>query len=184
MESSQSSEERDLEYLRGTLFNVWSKNQMSLITLADHKANVIAGISIGLMTLIIVLFSSGVTVDGTPVTDKLEFVIPLSIMLLFFAISALGAILALKPKIIRSTKKQGRSILFFSNFYRKTLETYREEMHTMMQSKQNVYDQLITNMYYNGLVLERKYALLGLSYTVFLMALVFSVTAYVVISVM
>ena len=169
--------------MRGMLYSIWSRNQMSLISLADHKANVIAAISIVLITLIIILFSSGVTVGDEAVVDKLEFLLPLSVMMLFFAISALCAILALKPKIIRATKKQGRSILFFHNFYRKTLENYREEIRMMMESKENVYDQLITNMYYNGLVLERKYALLGLAYTVFLLAIVCSTTAYVVVTV-
>jgi hypothetical protein len=184
MEGPQHTTDRDLEFLHGKLFDIWSRNQMSLISLADQKANVIAGMSIALITLIIILFSSGMTIDGAPVVEKLEFLIPLSIMMVFFAISALGAILALKPKIIRADKKQGRSILFFHNFYRKSLEKYQEEMRTMLGSKENVYDHLLTNMYYNGLVLERKYALLGLSYTVFLLAIVCSLTAYVVVSVM
>ncbi len=183
MEEHEQAIDKDLEFLRGTLFQVWSKNQMSLISIADHKANVIAAISIVLITLIIILFSSGVIINGEPVSAKLDFLLPLSVMLLFFAISALCAILALKPKIIRTTKKQGRSILFFENFYRQTLEMYREEMRVVMQSKENVYEQLVTNMYYNGLVLERKYMLLGLAYTLFILAIVCGATAYVVVAV-
>jgi hypothetical protein len=184
METTPMSGDNDLEYLRGTMFNIWSKNQMSLIAIADQKANVIATISIVLITLIIILFSTGMTVDEVPVSENLSFLIPLSVMVFFFAISALCAVFALKPKIIRSPKKQGRGMLFFHNYYRKSLEQYREETRTMLMSKDQVYDQLITNMYYNGLVLERKYALLGLAYTVFLLSIVCGGTAYVVVTVM
>lgn len=184
MQDIPTPQDRTFEYLRGTLFDIWSKNQMSLISLADNKANAIAVISLVLIALIILLFSSGVTSDGVPVSDRLDFLIPSSVMILFFSISALCAILALKPKIIRTTKKRGRSILFFHNYYRKSLDAYKEEMYATIRSSEDVYDQLITNMYYNGLVLERKYALLGLSYTVFLLAIVCSATAYVVVTVM
>ena len=94
------------------------------------------------------------------------------------------AILALKPKIIRAKNKQARSKTFFSNFYRKTLDQYKEEMQLVMKSREAIYDQLMTDMYHNGLVLERKYALLGISYTLFLLAIVCSVTAYIIVAVM
>ena len=184
MEAVSQSGVQDIEFLRSTLFQVWSRNQMSLISLADRKANVAAVISIVMITVIVVLFSAGKTSDGNPMVESMQFLIPLSVMIGFLAIAALCAILALKPKIIRSTKKQGRSIIFFHNFYRKTLADYREEMRAMLQSKEDVYDQLVTNMYYNGLVLERKYALLGLSYTVFLLAWVCGLTAFIVVAVM
>ena len=166
------------------LFNVSARNQMDLIAIADNKANVITAISVLLITAIIAFLSSGISVSGIPLLSKMEFVIPLSIMLAFCSISAICAILALKPKIIRTKKKDGKSVLFFHNFYRKTLAEYKDDMRTVLQSRERVYDQLITDMYYNGLVLEQKYALLGFSYTVFLLAIVCSLVAYVITAVM
>jgi hypothetical protein len=165
------------------LFNVSAKNQLKLIALADNKANVITAISIVLIVMIITLFASGITVAGEPITERLDILIPLCILMLFFTVSAICAILALKPKIIRTSKKKSKSMLFFHNFYRKTLMEYKEEMNFILDSKERVYNQLVTDMYYNGLVLERKYALLGISYTLFLLALVFSVSAFVILSV-
>ena len=165
------------------LFNVSAKNQLKLIALADNKANVITAISIVLIAMIIALFTSGVTIAGESIAERLDILIPLCILMLFFTVSAICAILALKPKIIRTSKKKSKSMLFFHNFYRKTLQEYKEEMNVILESEERVYNQLVTDMYYNGLVLERKYALLGISYTLFLLALVFSVSAFVILSV-
>lgn len=168
---------------QSVLFNVSAKNQMKLIALADNKANVIAAICIVIIAMIIVLFASGVTVAGEPIVERMDILIPLCILMLFFTVSAICAILALKPKIIRTSKKKSKSMLFFNNFYRKTLKEYKEEMNAILASEERVYNQLVTDMYYNGLVLERKYQLLGISYTLFLLALVFSVSAFVILSV-
>jgi len=165
-----------------TLFGVSGRNQLELIAIADNKANMITAICAALIFLIIALFSSGFSLKGSPILDRLEFVLPLGILLAFCCLSAICAVLALKPKIIR-TKHEGRSALFFHNFYRKSLAEYKAEMHEMMSSSDRIYDHMLTDMYYNGQVLERKYALLGFSYTIFLLAIVCSVTSYVIASV-
>jgi hypothetical protein len=165
-----------------TLFSVSGRNQLELISIADNKANMMAAICAALIFLIIALFSSGFSLKGSPILERLEFVLPLGILLAFCCVSAICAILALKPKIIR-TKVEGQSNLFFANYYRKSLVDYKAEMKEMLKSKEMVYDHMLTDMYYNGLVLERKYALLGFSYTIFLLALVCCVSAYVVATV-
>lgn len=166
-----------------TLFAVSGRNQLELISIADNKANMITAICAALIFLIIALFSSGFSLKGSPVLERIEFVLPLGILLAFCCVSAICAILALKPKIIRS-KKDSHSAIFFHNYYRKTLAEYKAEMHELMQSRDQIYDHMLTDMYHNGLVLERKYALLGFSYTIFLLAIVCSVTSYVIVTVM
>lgn len=165
-----------------TLFSVSGRNQMELIAIADNKANMITAICAALIFLIISLFSSGVLIQGKPVLERIEFALPLGILLAFCCLSSICAILALKPKIIR-TKKEGSSAIFFHNYYRKTLLEYKTEMKEMMHSRDRIYDHMLTDMYHNGLVLQRKYALLGYAYTIFLLAIVCSVTAYVIATV-
>ncbi|MDX1477795.1 MAG: DUF5706 domain-containing protein [Saprospiraceae bacterium] len=169
---------------REMLFKVSAEKQLGLITIADNKANVITAINAVLIVLIVIVLSSGMSVGGSPINERLEFVIPLGIILGFGAISAIFAILALKPKIIRAREQQARSTLFFSNYYRKSLDEYKADLQQVMSSREAIYDQLMTDMYHNGLVLERKYALLGIAYTLFLLAIACSVTSYVIIAVM
>jgi len=165
-----------------TLFNVSGRNQLELIAIADNKANMITAICVALIFLIICLFGYGSVVEGFMIMDRVEYVLPLGILLAFSCVSAICAIMALKPKIIR-TRKEGRSALFFNNYYRKTLAEYKADMYKVMTSREHIYDHMLTDMYYNGLVLQRKYALLGYAYTIFLLAIVCSITSYVIATV-
>jgi hypothetical protein len=162
-----------------TLISVSGRNQLELISIADNKANMMTAICAALIFLIIALFSSGFSLKGSPILDRLEFALPLGILLAFCCVSAICSILALKPKIIR-TKHEGQSSLFFHNYYRKSLVDYKTDMKEILKSQEKVFDHMLTDLYHNGLVLERKYALLGFSYTIFLLAIVCCVTAYVV----
>lgn len=165
-----------------TLFLVSGRNQLELISIADNKANMITAICTALIFLIIGLLSYGYTQEGIFIGDKLKLALPLGILLSFCCVSTICAILALKPKIVR-TKKEGRSLLFFHNYYRMSLAEYKAKMQEMMRSREKIYDHMLTDMYHNGLVLERKYALLGFSYTIFLMAIICSFIAYVIMTV-
>ena len=165
-----------------TLISVSGRNQLELISIADNKANMMTAICAGLIFLIIALFSSGFSLKGSPILDHLEFSLPLGILLAFCCVAAICSILALKPKIIR-TKQEVQSSLFFHNYYRKSLVDYKKDMKEILKSRDKVFDHMLTDMYHNGLVLERKYALLGFSYTIFLLAIVLCVTAYVIATV-
>jgi hypothetical protein len=183
MEANQEnlSDVEDFESAQ-TLISVSGRNQLELIAIADNKANMMTAICAALIFLIIALFSSGFSLKGSPILDRLEFALPLGILLAFCCVAAICSILALKPKIIR-TKHEVQSSLFFHNYYRKSLTEYKTGMKEILKSRDKVYDHMLTDMYHNGLVLERKYALLGFSYTIFLLAIVCCVTAYVVATV-
>jgi len=182
-QSNQESKSNSLnDEARQTMFSVSGRNQLELIAIADNKANMIAAICTALIFFIIALFSFGFTREGSAIFEDVEFVLPLGILMVFCCVSVICAILALKPKIVR-TKKEGRSLLFFHNYYRMSLEEYKEGMQDILKSPEDIYDHLLTTMYFNGQVLERKYALLGFAYSIFLMAIVGSVLAYIITSV-
>jgi len=169
----------DTEQSIQTLFGVSGKNQLELISIADHKANMITAISVALMLLVICAFAYGSAIEGSLILERVEYVAPLGILLAFSGLAAICAIMALKPKIIQ-TKKEGRSALFFHNFYRMTLAEYKADMYAVLSSRERIYDHMLTDMYYNGLVLQRKYALLGYAYTIFLLAIVCSLMSYII----
>lgn len=166
-----------------TLFSVSGRNQLEQIAIADKKATMITAICVTLIFFIIAMLSIGTGSQGVPLFEKLEFAFPMGILLAFCSISAVCALLALKPKIVRSKKTESKSVLFFHNYYRMTIDEYKTKMHGLMDSPEKIYNHMLTDMYYNGLVLERKYALLGFAYSIFLAALVCSVTSYVIIAV-
>lgn len=165
-----------------TLISTNGRNQLEMISIADKKANMITALCAALIFGIIALFCMDFSMMNSTLLKSIEFVLPMGIMLAFCSVSSVCAILALKPKIVYA-KKEGKSVLFFHNHYRMTLDDYKNEMHNIMESPDLIYDHMLRNMYYNGLVLERKYALLGFAYYLFLLAIVCSVTSYVVASV-
>jgi hypothetical protein len=165
-----------------TLFRVSARNQIELIAIADNKANIIIGINVMLMTLIIGVFGSNFELDGALVMTRMELLIPFSILLICCLISAIFSMLAAKPQIIKSSDEKGTSKLFFQNFYSETLDEYKADMYRVLSSKQLTYDQMIIDMYNNGLVLHGKYDLLSKSYNVFMFGQVAMVVAYVITS--
>jgi len=165
-----------------TLFRVSARNQIELIAIADNKANIILGINVMLITLIIASFGSNFELGDSLIISRMELLIPFSILLFCCLVSAIFSMLAAKPHIIKSADETGSSKLFFQNFYKETLDEYKSDMYRVLKSRQLTYDQMIIDMYNNGLVLHAKYNLLSKSYNVFMFGQVATVVAYVITS--
>jgi len=165
-----------------TLFRVSGRNQIELIAIADNKANIIIGINVMLITLIIAVFGSNFELGNSVIMSRMELLIPFSILLLCCLVSAIFSMLAAKPHIIKSKEGNGSSKLFFQSFYTESLDEYKADMYKILGSRQLTYDQMIIDMYNNGIVLHAKYALLSKSYNVFMFGQVATVVAYVITS--
>ncbi|MDH3652270.1 MAG: DUF5706 domain-containing protein [Saprospiraceae bacterium] len=175
----QSKEVKKSGFARGrgkeTLFRVASRNQINLISIADNKANMIIGINAILISVIMALFGSGISIGGTPFVNRLELIIPFSLLLLACLVSVVFAIMAAKPHIISIRKGHRVSKLFFDSFFQTSLDDYIIEMHEVLSSNEATYDQMIIDLYNNGLVLRRKYSLLDKAYRIFMVGFIASV---------
>ena len=60
------------------------------------------------------------------------------------------------------------------------LDDFEWAMQEMMKDKEYLYGSLTKDLYFLGLVLNRKYNLLRLTYTVFIVGLVISVLAFAI----
>ncbi|WP_432671890.1 Pycsar system effector family protein [Flavobacterium sp. SM2513] len=170
------SPERGIE----TMFRVTLNNHTQLSQIADSKANILLSvnaiiISIALSTLIPKLDSP----------SNSHLIVPTFIMLFFSVLSIIFAILSTRPKISGGsfTRKQIENkevnLLFFGNFYKMPLEEYTWAMKEMMKDGEYLYDTMIKDLYFLGLVLNRKYKLLRVTYTVFMIGILISVAAFV-----
>ncbi|HLF65719.1 MAG TPA: Pycsar system effector family protein [Saprospiraceae bacterium] len=165
---------------KDTIFRVAAPNQIGLIAIADNKSNMLIGICVVLISLIIALLGSGFTIQGTPINTRPDLIIPMTILLFFMLSAAVCAIIAAKPKIIKGTTQSMHSLLFFQNIFTKTLDQYLAEMHELLEDKKAIYDQMIIDMYNNGVVLHRKYQMLRVAYFLFMYGLIISVLAFVI----
>jgi len=171
------SPERGIE----TMFRVTLNNHTKLSQIADSKANILLSvnaiiISVALSTLIPKL-------DGP---SNSHLIIPTFIMIMSSVACIILAIMSTRPKVSSGTftrkeiEDKKVNLLFFGNFYKMPLEEYLWAMKEMMTDRQYLYDTMIKDLYYLGIVLNRKYKLLRLTYTVFTIGIIASVVAFVV----
>lgn len=164
-----------------TMFRVTLNNHTKLSQIADSKANILLSvnaiiISIALSTLIPKLDSP----------TNAHLITPTFIMLLFSVVSIIFAILSTRPKVSSGTftrkdiEDKKVNLLFFGNFHKMPLEEYTWAVNEMMKDREYLYNSMIKDLYFLGLVLDRKYKLLRSTYTIFMIGIITSVIAFVV----
>ncbi|WP_413997705.1 Pycsar system effector family protein [Flavobacterium sp. W1B] len=182
-EKENKKKEKEEKPNRGidTLFRVTLGNHTRLSGIADSKANILLSvnaiiISIALSTLIPKLDSPRNT----------HLTIPTFIMLISSVITIIFAILSTRPKVTKGVfdrqdiEEKKVNLLFFGNFYKMPLEEYQWAMNEMMKDREYLYNTMIKDLYFLGLVLEKKYRLLRIAYNLFMVGIVLSVIAFVI----
>lgn len=163
-----------------TMFRTTLNNHTRLSEIADSKANILLSvnaiiISIALSTLIPKLDSPG----------NVHLIVPTFILLMFSVISIIFAIMSTRPKVTSGTftrqdiEDKKVNLLFFGNFYKMPLDEYQWAVNEMMKDRDYLYNSMIKDLYYLGLVLNRKYKLLRITYMVFMIGIICSVFAFV-----
>ena len=184
-DSEEIDEERNLfdsktKFDRGveTLFRTASHNHMQLSQMGDGKANILIGIN----TLILGILISAV---ATKLDTNPFLKIPTLMMICVNVTTIVLAVLSTRPKIMhgRFTPAQiiskEANLLFFGNFHNMPLMEYKSAVKEMMLDTEYLYESLIMDIYYMGLVLARKYRFITWAYSVFMVGLVVCMMAYV-----
>lgn len=163
-----------------TMFRVTLNNHTRLSDIADSKANILLSvnaiiISIALTTLIPKLDSP----------SNAHLVLPTFVLMMFSTTSIVFAILSTRPKVTTGTftrediENRKVNLLFFGNFYKMPLEEYDWAMKELMKDRDYLYSSMIKDLYYLGKVLHRKYTMLRITYTIFMIGIIISVAAFV-----
>lgn len=171
------SPERGIE----TMFRITLNNHTKLSQIADSKANILLSVN-----AIIISIALSTLIPKLDAPRNAHLVIPSSVMIMFSVACIILAIMSTRPKVSSGTftrkeiEEKKVNLLFFGNFYKMPLEEYIWAMKEMMKDRQYLYDTMIKDLYYLGVVLNRKYTLLRLTYTVFTIGIIASVVAFVV----
>ncbi len=156
-----------------SMFRLTARNQINLSSIADNKANILISINSIILT---VLVSMGIG----KVADYPNFIIPGIVFLSTCLITIIFAILSTRPKISsgKFTKEDIHSkkvnLLFFGNFYNMTMKDYEWAVTEMMKDNNYLYSSMIRDQYSLGKVIGKKYQLLRVAYTVFMVGLILS----------
>ena len=161
-----------------TLFRSAYRTQLTLTGLADNKANMM--ISINGIIISIIIASVAPKLDANP-----WLLIPTTLFLLGTLVSIIFAILAARPRVsstlidLQDIRHSKGNILFFGNFYKLDESEFLQGMTSLLQDKTTLYESMIRDIYGLGAVLHKKFALLQIAYTTFMIALILGVTSFI-----
>jgi predicted metal-dependent HD superfamily phosphohydrolase len=164
-----------------TMFRVALRNHITLSDIADTKANILLSVN---AIIISVALSNLLPKLDNPSNSYLIY--PTLIFLAFTVASIVLSVLATRPNVTKGqfTKEDVANkkvnLLFFGNFHQMSLKDFEWAMGEMMQDKDYLYGSLTKDLYFLGLVLNRKYNLLRTTYTVFMIGIVVSVIAFAI----
>ncbi|NLP56574.1 Pycsar system effector family protein [Lutibacter sp. B1] len=164
-----------------TMYRVTLKNHLKLSDIADTKANIL--LSVSAIILSIALSSLFPKLDKP---DNYYLIYPTMIFLFITVVTMIFSILSTRPKVTSGNftkediKNRKVNLLFFGNFNKMPLEDFQEGMMDVMSDKDYLYKSLMKDLYFLGLVLEKKYKLLRIAYTIFMFGVVISVIVYVI----
>ncbi|RUA17242.1 MAG: phosphohydrolase [Flavobacteriia bacterium] len=162
-----------------TLYRVTLKNHLKLSDIADTKSNILLSVNAIIISLVL---ANLLTKLDNPSNAYLIY--PTFVLILFSVASMVLSVLATRPNITsgRFTKEdveQKRvNLLFFGNFHKMKLEEYEWALQELIKDKEYVYSSLTKDLYYLGLVLNRKYKILRITYTIFMLGMIISVIAF------
>lgn len=162
-----------------TMFRVALRNHITLSDIADTKANILLSVN---AIIISMAFSTLIPKLDNP--SNAYLIVPSIIFVFFTVVCMILSIMATRPNVTQGkfTKEdvinKKVNLLFFGNFHKMKLEDFEWGITEMMHDKDYLYGSLTKDLYFLGLVLNRKYSLLRTTYTVFMIGIITSVIAF------
>lgn len=162
-----------------TLFRVSLKNHLTLSDIADTKANIL--LSVNAIIISLVLANLIPKLDNP---SNAYLIYPTVVFLVFSVTSMVLAVIATRPNVTsgefskEDVTNKKVNLLFFGNFHKMSLNDYEWAIKEMVQDKEYIYSSLTKDLYFLGLVLNRKYKILYWTYTIFMIGVIISVLAF------
>lgn len=177
--------EKDLQKMgskRGieTMFRTSYRTNMDLSALADAKANIMISINGLIVTFLIASIAPGI--DTNPWLR-----VPTTVLLLGCLSSLIYAVLAARPRVqskeisLKAIKDNTANLLFFGNFAHMSRDEFMTGMEELIIEGSAIYRNMIMDIYGVGLVLQKKYKLLRVSYTLFMIGLIVGVLSFIIV---
>lgn len=163
-----------------TMFRTSYMTHINLSGLADSKANIMISINGLIMSILIGGVSPGI--DTNP-----WLLLPTSVLLLGCLVSMVFAIQAARPRVrsrfvsLDDVRQNRANILFFGNFVSMSEADYVQGMAELMRNTDNLYHNMIRDLYGLGQVLNLKFRMLRIAYLSFMVALLSGVLLFIVV---
>ncbi|WP_104735465.1 Pycsar system effector family protein [Hanstruepera ponticola] len=160
-----------------TFYRVALRNHIKLSDIADTKANILLSVNAIIISLVLSNLISKL--------DSNEYLVyPTAIFTVSSVISMILSILATRPNVTsgeftkEDVENQKVNLTFFGNFHKMKLKEFEWAIEELLKDKDYVYKSLTKDLYFLGKVLERKYRILRVTYTIFMTGIIVSVIAF------
>lgn len=164
-----------------TMYRVSMRNHLKLSDIADTKANILLSVN---AIIISMLLTNLIPKLDNPSNDYLIY--PTGIFVMFSIVSMVMSVLATRPNVTsgefdkKDVEDKKVNLLFFGNFHKMKLNDYEWAMQELIKDQNYVYNTLTKDLYFLGVVLDKKYKLLRWTYTVFMIGIILSTIAFFV----
>ena len=171
IESDKKQKKLDRYDSRGvqTLFKTISRNHYNLLKMVDNKARIVLTVNSIITSLLLGLLFV------VPKSQKIPLEVGTRILIICSMLSMIFALFSMLPYRYfgASYKKSGyKGTLYAENFAKLSLTEFKTEFERIMMKGQNVYDEMIIDLYFLGKSIARKQKLLVIAVIVFLIGLV------------
>lgn len=162
-----------------TMMRVMNDNHIEFSSIADNKANLLISVNAIMISVILSVLVRRLEVDP-------HLVVPTIIFLIVGVATIVLAILSTKPKVssgvfTRDDVLNRRiNLMFFGNYYKTKVEDYEWGMKKLMNDPDYLYGTMVRDMHQLGVVLAKKYRLIGAAYTVFMYGIIVTIIAFVI----
>ncbi|MEJ2112332.1 MAG: DUF5706 domain-containing protein [Flavobacteriaceae bacterium] len=162
-----------------TMFRVTLRNHIDLSDIADTKANILLSVNAIILSLVLSNLIS-------KLDNNAYLIWPTIIFVTFTVVSMILSVLATRPNVTsgqftkEDVENKKVNLLFFGNFHKMKLDDFEWAMNQLMKDKDYLYNSLIKDLYFLGKVLDRKYKILRITYTIFIIGILISVTAFAI----
>ena len=149
--------------------------------IADTKANILLSVNAIIISLVL---SNLISKLDNPSNDYM--IIPTIIFTIFSVASVILSIIATRPNVTsgeftrEDVKSKKVNLLFFGNFHKMKLGEFEWAIGEMLKDKDYIYSSLSKDLYFLGVVLNKKYRILRITYTIFMVGILISVLAFAI----
>lgn len=172
-DAKNSSPERGIQ----TFYRVALRNHIKLSDIADTKANILLSVNAIIISLVLANLLSKLDTNSF-------LIIPTAIFVISSATTMILSVIATRPNVTRGeftkedVENKSVNLTFFGNFHKMELSQYQWAIEELLKDKNYVYNSLTMDLYYLGVVLDRKYRILRLTYTIFVVGTIVSILAF------
>lgn len=155
-----------------TLFKTLSRNHYNLLKMVDNKARIVLTVNSIITSLLLGIrfFDAGTRMVNINTGTK--------ILVISSMLSMIFALICMLPHRYfgKKYRKSGyKGTLYAENFSSLSLNEFKQEFERIMVSGQNVYDEMIIDLYFLGKIISIKQKLVTISVGIFLLGLIVTI---------